>query len=148
MNQFFKYKLNLEELDNFAKKLAQKTITGDIFLLKGELGTGKTTFARFLINSLHKKYKIKEPEFIKSPSYPILINYPVENFEIDHYDLYRLKNRNELQELGFFQEINKNISIVEWPEILLKNFKINKYCLIEFKFDNLDKRSIQIAYYK
>ena len=146
MKTLYRLEHNLEQLKKFAKKLALKSIQGDIFLLKGELGVGKTTFARSFINSLFDINKIKKPENIKSPSFPILINYPLLNYEINHYDLYRLANKNELFEIIVFEDFYKNISIVEWPEIILKNYKLKNFYLIEFEYLNLEKRSIKVMH--
>ena len=143
MNILTEFECDLDGLKSFAKKLANKTAIGDVYLLSGELGVGKTTFTRFFINYLYDKYKVDRPIKIQSPSYPILINYKVSNFEIYHYDLYRLENVDELIELDFFENICRNIYIVEWPEILIKKFNLNNYSLINFKFINLDKRKVK-----
>ena len=146
MNTLLEFECDLLELSRFARKIATKTLDADIFLLKGELGVGKTTFARLFINSLFDKYKVKRPGNIKSPSFPIMINYPIMNYEINHYDLYRLINESELLEIGFFEDIEKNISVIEWPDILLKNSIITNYYLIEFDFIDLNKRSIRLQH--
>ena len=146
MKTLYRLELNLEQLKKFAKKLALKSIQGDIFLLKGELGVGKTTFARSFINSLFDINKIKKPENIKSPSFPILINYPLLNYEINHYDLFRLANKNELFEIIEFEDFYKNISILEWPEIILKNYKLKNFYLIKFQYLNLEKRLIKVMH--
>jgi tRNA A37 threonylcarbamoyladenosine biosynthesis protein TsaE len=70
------FECNLTELNNIAKELAYKANISDLYLLEGELGVGKTTFARLFINSLHDKFDIIRPKNIKSPSFPIMINYP------------------------------------------------------------------------
>lgn len=126
--------------------LAIKTSDADIFLLKGELGVGKTTFAKSFINSLFDKHKVQRPENIKSPSFPIMINYPIMDYEINHYDLYRLINKSELLEIGFYEDIEKNISIIEWPDILIKNSILTNYYLIEFDFIDLDNRVIKLQH--
>ena len=100
MYNLLKTKTDLKQLEAIAKTIARKSIIGDIYLLSGELGAGKTTFIRFFINSIFDLNLIKRPNSIKSPSFPILINYPIKNFEVFHYDLYRLKNENEIQELN------------------------------------------------
>ena len=146
MNTILQLESDLVELSSFAKKLAASTLDADIFLLKGELGVGKTTFARSFINSLFDKHKVKRPGKIKSPSFPIMINYPMIDCEINHYDLYRLINESELLEIGFFENIEKNISIIEWPEILIKNPLLTNYYLIEFEFLDLNKRSIKLQH--
>jgi tRNA threonylcarbamoyl adenosine modification protein YjeE len=146
LNTLLEFECDLLELSSFAKKLATKTLDADIFLLNGELGVGKTTFARLFINSLFDKHKLKRPGNIKSPSFPIMINYPMMDYEINHYDLYRLINKSELLEIGFFEDIEKNISIIEWPDILISNSILTNYYLIEFDFVDLDKRSIKLSH--
>ena len=136
------FECNLSELKDFSKKLSTKTEVGDIYLLDGDLGSGKTTFARFFINALSDKEKIIRPDTIKSPSFPIMINYPFLDYEIYHYDLYRLKNKNELSEIGFFEFLEHNISIVEWPDLVINNFKLSNYYIIKFKFIDINKRLI------
>ena len=101
---------NLEDLEILAKNLIKELKKGSIVCLKGELGAGKTTLARFIINSFYDLKKIKKPTSIKSPSFPIMINYTLKNFEVFHYDLYRLKNINELQELNIIENLKKNIT--------------------------------------
>ena len=146
MNTLLELECNLFELNSFAQKLAAKTSDADIFLLKGELGAGKTTFARAFINSLFDKHKIERPGNIKSPSFPIMINYPIAHYEINHYDLYRLIDQSELLEIGFFEDIEKNISLIEWPDILIKNSIISNYYLIEFDIIDRDKRFIKLKH--
>ena len=146
MNTLLELKCDLVELSSFAKMLAIKTSDADIFLLKGELGVGKTTFAKSFINSLFDKHKVQRPENIKSPSFPIMINYPIMDYEINHYDLYRLINMSELLEIGFYEDIEKNISIIEWPDILIKNSILTNYYLIEFDFIDLDNRAIKLQH--
>ena len=66
--------------------------------------------------------------------------------EIFHYDLYRLKDKNELLEVNLFENLEKNISIIEWPEIIINNFIFNKYYLFEFEFIDINKRFIKIMH--
>ena len=82
MNKLIEFESDLEQLIYFANKLAHEIKVGDIFLLRGDLGVGKTIFARALINSLFDIHNISKPENIKSPSFPIMINYPLKDFEI------------------------------------------------------------------
>lgn len=147
MNILTEFECDLLELKSFANNLALNTNLGDIFLLRGDLGVGKTTFVRFYINSLYDIKNVERPENIKSPSYPILINYPLLNFEIYHYDLYRVKNKDELLEINFFENFEKNISIIEWPEIIINNFNLYSYYLIDLKFINLNKRKIKLQHF-
>ena len=139
---------DLKELKNIAKKLSDTVSIGDIYLLSGELGSGKTTFARFFINSIFDNNSIQKPESIKSPSFPLMINYSIKNFNISHYDLYRLKNVNDLKELNIDENIKKNITIIEWPELFINKFNQQNYYLVKLKIINSNSRMIQIKYIK
>ena len=144
MKQAITFNTNLQKLNTFAEKLALISKPSDIILLQGELGTGKTTFTRFWINALYRKKKIIPPSSIKSPTFPIMISYDLIKYELYHYDLYRLKNNKELQELDIFENFTNNISIIEWPEILMKELQRKNYYYIKFSFVNSDTRQIQI----
>ena len=147
MNTLIELECDLLELESFANTLSIKADVGNIFLIRGDLGVGKTTFARFFINSLYNQHKVIKPEIIKSPSYPIVINYPLLQYEIYHYDLYRLKNKNELSEIGLFENLENNISIIEWPEMIINNFNLNNFYLLDLKFINSNKRKIKLQYF-
>ena len=69
------------------------------------------------------------------------------NFEIYHYDLYRLKNKNELTEIEFFDNFEKNISIIEWPEIVINELTHQNYFIIDFKFISSKKRKIKCQHF-
>ena len=148
MDKLLEFKVNLAELNNFAISLSDKAKIGDIFLLEGDLGAGKTTFSRFFINSQFDKYQLKKPQFIKSPSFPILNSYPLTKYEINHYDLFRINNSNEINELELIENLDRNITLIEWPKILINNYLIKKYFLINIKIINLEKRLIKIKYLK
>jgi len=146
--KIIEFTCNLEQLNRFSQKFAQKVAMGDIIFLKGELGVGKTTFARFFINALFDNLSLQKPQSIKSPSFPIMINYSLSKYEIFHYDLFRLKNINELSEIDIFENLQKNITIVEWPELILNNFNVKDYYLIEFKLIDLSKRYLKMFHSK
>ena len=146
MFNLLKTKTNLKQLEIIAKKLASKSLIGDIYLLNGELGAGKTTFIRFFIYSIFARNLIKRPNSIKSPSFPIMINYPVKNFEVFHYDLYRLKNENEIQELNIVENLKENITLIEWPQMIINNLQIDNYFLINLEIINSHERIIQITH--
>ena len=139
-------KINLEQLKNIAEKLANISQPSDIYLLKGELGSGKTTYTRFFINYLYDLKKISKPSNINSPSFPILINYTLNDFEILHYDLFRLNDIKELQELNIFENFSANISIIEWPELILNNLQSINHYLINFDIINLSERVLSIQH--
>ena len=134
--------LDLSGLEKFCEKLAQNLDHGNILCLFGELGSGKTTFARRVIRSIYKKQNVEAPHSIKSPSFPILITYEVNNIEIYHYDLYRISNTIELFELNIFENLENSITLIEWPEIILKDIKSKKYFSV--KFDIIDSFSRKI----
>ena len=146
MFNLLKTKTDLKQLEVIAKTLARKSIIGDIYLLSGELGAGKTTFIRFFINSIFDLNLIKRPNSIKSPSFPILINYPIKNFEVFHYDLYRLKNENEIQELNVIENLKENITLIEWPQMIINNLQIDNYFLINLEIINPCERIIKISH--
>ena len=146
MNNLLKTKTDLKQLETIAKKLAKHSSFSDIYLLNGELGAGKTTFARFFINSIFDNNLIKRPNSIKSPSFPIMINYPMQNFEIFHYDLYRLKNINELQELNIFENLKDNITLIEWPKMIINSSQFNNYFFINIEILSTNKRIIEISH--
>ena len=146
MYHILEKKINLEQLKNIAEKLANISKPSDIYLLKGDLGSGKTTFTRFFINYLYDLKKISKPSNINSPSFPILINYTLNDFEILHYDLFRLNNKKELQELNIFENFSANISIIEWPELILNNLQSTNHYLINFDIVNLSERVLSIQH--
>ena len=107
------------------------------------MGSSKTTFIRYLINSIYKNNKKKKPQFIKSPSFPILLTYEVNNFDIYHYDLYRIKKKNELVELNIFEELNNSITFIEWPEIILNSLKGYNYFSLNLEISDEYIRKIK-----
>ena len=146
MFDLLKKKANLQQIKIVAKKLAQNSVPGDIYLLNGELGSGKTTFTRFFINSIFKKNLTKKPHSIKSPSFPIMINYSLKNFEVFHYDLYRLINENELRELNIYENLKENITLIEWPQMIINSSQIDNYFLINLEIINPSERVIKITH--
>ena len=132
--------------ENKTKELANKISLNlkinDIVFLYGEMGIGKTTFTRYLINELQKKNNLKETE-VTSPTFSILNEYIIKKIKINHYDLFRLKSSVELKNLDLFSDRESSITIIEWPEII----KEKPQNLIELKFKyekNYEKRSVQI----
>ena len=94
---------SLEQLNSLSKKVADHLKAKDCIFLIGEIGVGKTTFTRYLINYLQKKKALKATEVL-SPTFNLLYEYDLKKFKIMHYDLYRLKNEKELYNLGIFQD--------------------------------------------
>jgi tRNA threonylcarbamoyladenosine biosynthesis protein TsaE len=122
---------SLKDLHKFTNKISKIILPGDYLFLFGEIGVGKTTFARQLINVFELKNNIKKSE-VPSPTFNILFEYELKGFIIKHYDLYRLKNEEEIKNLELFEIEEKNITLIEWPE-LIKNKPINRIDLF-FKY--------------
>ena len=108
---------SLEQLNSFSKKIADRLKEKDCIFLIGDIGVGKTTFTRYLINYLQKKEGLKTTEVL-SPTFNLLYEYDLKKYKIMHYDLYRLKNENELNNLGIFQDNEDAIKIIEWPNLI------------------------------
>ena len=106
--------LDLVKISNKIKKILSP---GDAVFLHGQIGVGKTTFARILINDYENQKKLKKSEVL-SPTFNIVFQYDIKDFTIEHYDLYRLKNENEIKNIGLFENLEESIIIVEWPELI------------------------------
>ena len=110
---------SLQDTESIAKKISKIINSDATIFLYGEIGVGKTTFVRFLINHLEVENEMKKSDIL-SPTFNIVYDYEVGKIKIQHYDLYRIKNYKDILELGIF-EISKNyIKIVEWPELIEK----------------------------
>ena len=136
---------SIRELEKIVQKIKKKLVKGDTIFLYGEIGVGKTTFARLLINKYENERKINKSEVL-SPTFNIVFEYDIKEFTIKHFDLYRLKNTNDLKNIGLFENSNHNIILIEWPE-LIKNKPKNRLDLF-FKYTkNYDERSLIIRPY-
>ena len=131
--------LSLEGLKKFCENVSLYLKKGDIICLSGDLGSGKTTFSRYLINSIYKNQNKEPPNIIKSQSFPILLTYELSNFEIYHYDLYRISKNSELINLNIFEELNNSITLVEWPGTILDS--LQHYNYFSINFDILDENT-------
>ena len=128
--------------EELAKKILKKLKLGDIVFLYGEMGVGKTTFVRYLINNLQKENKLKQTE-VTSPTFNLLNEYQFEKFKINHYDLFRLKSREELKNLNIFEDSSIMITVIEWPQIIKD--KPKNLVELTFKYDDdHKKRFVQI----
>ena len=102
-----------------AERLCKHINLGDLILLTGNLGVGKTTFIKYIINSLQRINRQKLSE-VPSPTFNIINEYQIKKILIKHFDLYRIKNEKELNNLGIQENLKKQITLVEWPEIIKK----------------------------
>ncbi len=130
---------NTEEL---AAKFLNKIKPGDIIFLYGEIGVGKTTFVRYLVNKFQKENKLEITE-VTSPTFNLLSEYQINQMKINHYDLFRLKSSEEINNLDLFGDSKNSITLIEWPQMIKEKPKN----LIELFFEyekNHQTRSIQI----
>ena len=133
---------SLEDTKKFSENISKIINKGDIIFLYGEIGVGKTTFVRYFINHLENKNKIKNSNVL-SPTFNIVYDYDVGNIKVLHYDLYRLKNYNDISQLGMFETSNNHIKIIEWPE-LIEPKPVDRVDIL-FKYSKLmDYREIKI----
>ena len=127
---------------DLANKILKKLKLGDIIFLYGEMGVGKTTFIKYLINAFQKKNNLKLTE-ITSPTFNLLNEYDINQIRINHYDLFRLKSADEVKNLNLFESYSRAITLIEWPQIIKEKPKN----LIELRFnyeDDHKKRSVQV----
>ena len=136
---------SLRELEKIAIKIKKILLPGDTIFLYGEIGVGKTTFSRMLINSYEKVNKIKKSEVL-SPTFNIVFEYNIKEFTIQHFDLYRIRKVNEIKNIGLFEKNNDAIILIEWPE-LLKKKPLNRLEMF-FKYEkSYSERSLSIKTY-
>jgi tRNA threonylcarbamoyladenosine biosynthesis protein TsaE len=126
---------SLDQLNQISLKILKKISKQDCILLFGEIGVGKTTLTRAIINNFQKHNKQSETEVL-SPTFNIVYEYEINNFKIMHYDLYRLKTDKEVQQLGMFDPDTNSIKIIEWAEIIKD--KIEDRLEVYFKYKNND----------
>ena len=127
---------------DIAEKISAKLKKNQIIFLYGEIGVGKTTFVKYVINKLQKDKKINITE-VTSPTFNILNEYQIEDIKIKHYDLFRIKLKKEIINLNIFEDNSDSITLIEWPEII--DFKSDEYIELFFNYDeDLDRRSLEI----
>ena len=108
---------SLDHLNKISKTILKKLDKKDCLFLIGEIGVGKTTLTRYLINNLQKQKGLSLTEVL-SPTFNLLYEYEISDFKIMHYDLYRIKETKELKHLGIFSEELEAVKIVEWPDLI------------------------------
>jgi len=127
-----------EETQQYGKDFAKKLNGGQVFALIGEVGCGKTEFVRGVLSEV-------APEIVvSSPTFSIVNSYETKNFTIYHFDFYRIKNINELFEIGFDEYFTENsVVFIEWADMFLgilpKGFET-----IKFEAISENERQIQL----
>jgi len=135
-------KYNLSQIDTISKKILSNISNTDCIFLFGELGSGKTTFTRSLINGLQEKNKVNKTEVL-SPTFNLLYEYEIKSSKVMHYDLYRLEAIKEVDQLGIFENSENVITIVEWPEKIKK--KVENRLEITFYYET-DEESRKLKF--
>tara|TARA_B100000965_G_C19383806_1_gene665836 strand:+ start:152 stop:607 length:456 start_codon:yes stop_codon:yes gene_type:complete len=131
-----------KKIEDFAYKFQKKIKPGLIIFLYGEIGVGKTTFVRYLINGYQKENKIELTE-VTSPTFNICNQYQIKNIKINHYDLFRLKSEDDLKSLDLFDDNLDTVTLIEWPQII--NNKPENLIELYFEYENdHQKRSVKI----
>ena len=131
-----------KKTEELANRILKKIQIGHVIFLHGEMGVGKTTFIKYLINGLQKENKLELSE-VTSPTFNLLNEYQINEVKINHYDLFRLKSPIELDNLDLFSDIQNAITVIEWPQIIEK--KPKNLIELRFKYENdHEKRSVQI----
>ena len=125
-----------------SKKFSNYIRKGDIIFFYGEIGVGKSTFIKYLINNLQYKNKLNITE-IPSPTFNIVNEYKINETIINHYDLFKLKDPSEIHNIGLFENNLDIITLIEWPEIISK--KPKKVIELYFNYeDDFKKRNLEI----
>ena len=132
---------SLDQLKQVSLKIIQKITKQDCILLFGEIGVGKTTLTRAIINNLQIENKQSETEVL-SPTFNLVYEYEIKPYKIMHYDLYRLKTDKEVKLLGIFDQDSNSIKIIEWAEIIKNRQKDRLEIYLTYKNDG-NLRNIQ-----
>ena len=131
-----------KKTEELASQFFQKLKPGNTIFLYGEIGVGKTTFIRYLINKFQENDNLKITE-VTSPTFSLLNEYQLQKIKINHYDLFRVKSNKEIKDLDIFENNNRSITLIEWPEIIEKKPKNLIELFFEYEKDYLS-RSVQI----
>lgn len=121
-----------EELSAFAAKLAPSLKAGDFVALRGDLGAGKSHFARAAIKA--RLARIGSDEDIPSPTYTLVQTYWDGTTELWHADLYRLGSVDGLDELGLGDALETSILFVEWPDLLISS-GVEAALVLDFSYE-------------
>ena len=128
--------------EELANKFIKKLEPGSVIFLYGEMGVGKTTFIRYLINGFQKNNRLKITE-ITSPTFNLLNEYQIKQIQINHYDLFRIKSYQEIKNLNLFENASNSITLIEWPQKIKNKPKNLIELLFEYEKDH-QSRSVQI----
>ena len=131
-----------KKTEELAIKFLKKLKLGTTVFLYGEMGVGKTTFIRYLINGFQKINELNITE-VTSPTFNLLNEYQINQTKINHYDLFRLKSVEEIKNLDLFGDNLRAITLIEWPQLIKKKPKNLIELIFEYGKD-YQTRSVQI----
>tara|TARA_B000000609_G_scaffold76985_1_gene57994 strand:+ start:292 stop:741 length:450 start_codon:yes stop_codon:yes gene_type:complete len=131
-----------KKTEEFASKFLKKIKPGCSVFLYGEIGVGKTTFIRYLINEFQKINKLEITE-VTSPTFNLLNEYQINELKINHYDLFRLKSAEEIRNLDLFEDNKNTITFIEWPQLIKEKPKNLIELVFEYGEDHIT-RFVQI----
>lgn len=129
------------ELCRLAEEIAFALSPGDTLALYGDLGAGKTTFARALIRTLTGDAALEVP----SPTFTLVQNYATPRFEAAHFDLYRLTDPAELDELGYDASLARGVAVIEWPSRAADRLAADRFELTLEEGSSDDVRTATLA---
>lgn len=128
-----------DETKELAKQIATNLAVGDIIALYGDLGSGKTTFTRYLVEALGIKDRVQSPTFI------VHRIYKGNDLKVNHFDLYRLTTKEDILDMGFEETLKEDaITLVEWPQIIEDYFPKDKTKKMYFEYVAEDRRKVTI----
>ena len=126
-----------------AKKFTKYLKGGEFIFLYGEMGVGKTTFVKYFINEFQTLHNLPQTE-VTSPTFSLLNEYQVKDMRIKHYDLFRINRKEDINNLDIFENDNKLITLIEWPQLIADKKDI-KFIALTFNYLNdLNDRSVDI----
>ena len=126
-----------------AEQLANVIKKNFTLLFYGNIGVGKTTFIRYFINQLQKKNKLEISE-VPSPTFNLIHEYKINSIIIRHFDLYRIKDKKDLDNLGINEDVKDYVRLIEWPEILGQS--VESTFSLKFEYDEkLENRYLIIS---
>lgn len=132
--------MTFEEINEFAKKLANYVKPGDLVALIGDLGTGKTTFSQ----NFAKEFGVTEN--LKSPTFNYVLEYFSGKFPLYHFDVYRLSNPEEIYEIGYEDYLNGDgVLLIEWANIIESELP-KEYIEIKFEYFDENERKLFISF--
>ena len=129
---------SVKDTETIAKEIVKSLSSGDVILLKGDLGAGKTAFVKSVVNALGG-----DKNLVTSPTFTLVNEYVIEGQTIYHFDLYRINDVNELYNIGIEEYLYSNaICFFEWPERAEEIFNMNYKTIEIFKLGESERKIV------